>query len=170
MSHVLIRYFFLFALTSPTVFAETLLLRVEVVEQEPTDFHPPCESAEESNVCIPWSLWTIYHSRVKQIINGTFELSEIEVAVLQHANFMPEAVKDIYLIVDEFSNQETINQLGTKYYSKGPIGAVQVVCLPKSFVKNQRENEKFTTPRFESSEFDEYCFIKESIDAQDDEP
>ncbi|MCW8880420.1 MAG: hypothetical protein OQJ89_09530 [Kangiellaceae bacterium] len=154
---------------SSNAIADSLLLRVEVNKQEPTDYHPPCEDKGDGTICIPWSLWTIYHSRVIQVIDGKYEEERINIAVLQHANFIPEVVKDTYLIVEEFSNLDTIKKLGTKYHSDGPISTTPMVCLPISYVEKAKDKDKFSTVYWKSTDGKDYCYTKRGLDHSDDE-
>ena len=74
----------------------SIVLRVEVLSQEFTDWSPNCIGKEN---CIPVHFWFKYRARVKEVISGTYADPIVEFTYLQHANYIPEVTNDCYVIL-----------------------------------------------------------------------
>ncbi len=151
---------------STDVTAEKMLLHVSVKKQQYTDYSTPCKTEKNSEFdCIPFYFWYIYNAKVLNIIEGDYKNKKIKFAVLQHGEYQKYYVKDVYVIVEEFENTETINKLKTKYFSNGVIHSNEVVCLPKEFIEPIKEKSKFKYVNLISKTGDQLCFLKELLDS-----
>src|SRR5436189_4052826 len=72
-----------------------VILRVEVLSVEGTDWHPEC--VEEG--CIPFHFWFKYRARVKDVIDGSWRETEVEFTHLQHGQYIRAVTKDCYVVL-----------------------------------------------------------------------
>jgi hypothetical protein len=73
----------------------SVVLRVEVLKVEFTDWYPSCPEEE----CIPWSYWHKYQARVKEVISGEWRETEVHFMHLQHALYVDEVTRDCYVVL-----------------------------------------------------------------------
>src|SRR5690606_25425038 len=74
-----------------------VVLRVEVLEVEFTDWSPAC--GNDDQVCIPSHFWYRYRARVREVVSGSYDQTEIEFANLQHAEYIPAVTRDCYIVL-----------------------------------------------------------------------
>lgn len=61
-----------------------------------TEFYPDCGQVDD---CVPFHFWWRYRGRVKEVVSGSWEQSEIEFAHLQHAQYINKVTKDCYVVL-----------------------------------------------------------------------
>ncbi|GAB1267017.1 hypothetical protein NBRC116493_02700 [Aurantivibrio infirmus] len=91
-----------------------ILLALRVKSAKYTDYFPyECDP----NNCIPFNFWFIYEAEVLDVISGEFSGKEVVFANLQHTYFIKSVTKEWYVLLEEFTNPQTISTLNTKYYA-----------------------------------------------------
>ena len=75
----------------------SIILRVEVIDVEFTDFYPECGDVE---LCIPFDYWHKYKARVRSVVSGNWQHSEIEFTYLQHAKYINKVTRDCYVVLE----------------------------------------------------------------------
>lgn len=94
-----------------------IVLRVEVTEVKFTDLYPTCADGDE---CVPFYFWYKYRARVKDVISGEWQASEVEFAHLQHAEFTRNVTRDCYVVLEP-ANQNLQTNIGV------PLLAVELL-------------------------------------------
>jgi hypothetical protein len=158
----MIRIALLMIIISNIAYSESLLLHVKVNKQKYSDYSPSCESEG----CVNMSSWYIYHAKVLDVIEGEYLNKKIKFVVLQHAEYIKEYVKDVYVVVEEHESKEFLENFGTQYYSNGIIKPFTSVCFPKDKLKT---NSQLGKAPLISNDEEEYCYSKEHLDSIDDE-
>jgi len=72
-----------------------VILRVEVLSVEGTDWYPDCAEVG----CIPFQFWFRYRARVKDVIEGSWNESEVEFTHLQHGQYISKVTRDCYVVL-----------------------------------------------------------------------
>ena len=72
-----------------------VVLRVEVLSVEGTDWYPECAEKD----CIPFHFWFKYRARVKDVIEGSWNESEVQFTHLQHGQYISKVTRDCYIVL-----------------------------------------------------------------------
>jgi len=75
-----------------------VVLRVEVLETTYTDLRPVSD-CPEGKQCIEMSGWARYRARVKEVISGDFDKTEVVFGRIQHASFSDKVTRDCYVVL-----------------------------------------------------------------------
>jgi hypothetical protein len=75
----------------------SIVLRVEVIDVEFTDFYPGCGDVQD---CVPFDFWHKYRARVKSVISGDWPHPEVEFTYLQHAKYINKVTRDCYVVLE----------------------------------------------------------------------
>lgn len=77
-------------------------MRVEVVEVEFTDLYLGCGDEKD---CIPFDFWYKYRARVKEVLSGDWQQSEVKFTHLQHAEYIDKVTRDLYIVLEPASEE-----------------------------------------------------------------
>ena len=75
----------------------SIVLRIEVIDVEFTDFYPGCGDVKN---CVPFDFWHKYRARVRSVISGDWPHPEIEFTYLQHAKYINKVTRDCYVVLE----------------------------------------------------------------------
>ncbi|MBV34538.1 MAG: hypothetical protein CMP47_03665 [Rickettsiales bacterium] len=137
--------------------ADSLLLRVKVIDQEYTGYYPQCDN------CIPASFWYSNKAEVRDVIVGNFKGKFINFGNLQHAKFVDEFVSDVYIILNEFENSKLKKQLGLEYYANGFIFPKELLCIPNNLLETIKDDVQLEEALY-IKDSDQSCFIRPTLD------
>lgn len=100
--------------------SRAIVLRVEVVEVEFTDWPLSCIAISED--CIPFYYWYRYRARVKDVVSGAWVGAEVEFTHAQHAEYIPAVTKDCYVVLlpaeDELSAKIGVSLVAERLLSR----------------------------------------------------
>jgi hypothetical protein len=82
--------------------AGAVVLRVEVVENIFTGFSPAIDCPEGMR-CLQFYGWAKYRARVKEVVFGDWNQSEVTFARLEHGSYVDEVTRDCYVILHSAS-------------------------------------------------------------------
>lgn len=113
------------------VLAEPALLTARIEYVRGTDYFPAPVCADMPEDCIPWSYWLIYRATVEEVLQGNFEQQAFDFAVLQHAQYNPRVLRErlFTLMIRDFTNPETVMQLGVNRFATDLRTFEEIVCL-----------------------------------------
>jgi len=75
----------------------SIVLRIEVLEVEFTDFYPGC--GDDHN-CVPFDFWYRYRARVREVISGEWKNREVQFTNLQHSEYIKRITRDCYVVLE----------------------------------------------------------------------
>jgi hypothetical protein len=91
-----------------------IVLRVQVVAVEGTEFFAGCGDIKPGMECIPVSFWYRYKARVRQSVVGDWTQPTVEFTHLQHAQFIDDVTRDCYVILVP-AKGEVLANVGAPY-------------------------------------------------------
>ena len=142
------------------VFAEPIFLKVAIKNQKATDYYPACESEK----CVPWSFWYVFDAKVINVLDGEYNKDEVRFAHLQHAAWNELVLKEMYIVVDKFTNNETSNKVDSKFYALYMGTPKKIVCIPPKILNKLPSNSKYEEKSFYSSCFETDDLVEMGID------
>jgi hypothetical protein len=76
---------------------DAIVLRIHVISVQSTNYYP-ASTCEENEACLPFYFWHKYKAKVRKVVRGKWQDSDIEFARLQHANLIPVVTDDCLCI------------------------------------------------------------------------
>jgi hypothetical protein len=89
----------------------SVVLRVEVRGVEFTDLYPGCGDEKD---CIPFVFWHKYRARLKEVLSGDWQQTEVEFTHLQHAAYIDKVTQDLYVVLEPAS-EEMRSKIGVPF-------------------------------------------------------
>lgn len=154
---------FVLVMFSACIQAEQLVLRVEVLSQEGTDFYIECKDLAEDQVCIPFHFWYIYTAKIIDVVSGDYNSEKIRFARLQHGERVGDSLKDVFVVLEYFKNKTNSEQIGVTAYASSFSAVEKVVCMSDEMKLAFADKLEFAHAIDESS-----CFFLWDIETVDD--
>jgi len=155
----------LFLVLAPSARAESVLLRVEILGVESTNYTMEClDPGDDEAGCIVWNLWYIYEARVKQVVSGEFAGRTVIFAMYAHSQYNPDTFDDWYVVIEQFENADTAKKLGTPYFTQNPKLPRTYVCFENARASAFDREAFLEDPRVKSdgnSCYDTLSFLDE---------
>lgn len=132
------------------------ILELELKSSLNTNYYPDC-----GEDCMPWSTWFLYKANVKRVLYGNYQEPTIEFVRLQHAGLVNVKNSTVFVEIDEFTNANAIENLGTLYFATDFEFPREIVCLRTSMIEALDDTDFFDDV--------EHPWIKNAYDIHDDE-
>jgi hypothetical protein len=143
--------------------AEQLVLRVEILSQESTDYYIDCKGLAEGEVCIPFHFWYIYTADVLSVVAGDYNSEKIRFARLQHGERVGDSLKDVFVVLENFKNKSNAEKIGVTVFASDFSAVEKVVCMSDEIKLAFADKLEFAHAIDDSS-----CFFLRDIEAVDD--
>lgn len=106
------------------------ILELELKSSLDTKYYPEC-----GEDCMPWSTWFLYKAKVKRVLYGKYQKPTIEFVRLQHTGLVNVKNMTAFVEIDEFTNTNAIENLGTLYFATDFEFPREIVCLRTSMIE-----------------------------------
>ena len=138
------------------------ILDVNIQSNEWTEYFPTCDDED----CVPWSFWNRYTAKVNRVLDGEYVDDSIDFVLLQHSQYLYRKGQRAIVIIEKFTNDDTIEKLETAYFANEINFPREMVCLDTG-KSDAADNSSFQYNYISTGEATR-CFLPDDLDAAED--
>lgn len=137
------------------------IVDVNILSNEWTEYYPACDEED----CIPWSFWNRYTAKVNRVLDGEYAEDSIDFALLQHSQYLYVKGQRAIVIVEKFTNDDTIEKLETVYFANEINFPHEMVCLDRA--KSEAADNSTFENNYTLQNKEESCFVLQDLEEYD---